>query len=298
MRDGTVATHPNTGDPKILHVEGPSDPELGVVAIQSEGSEWIALLLNHSCHPVHGYPGRFVTAGWPGAWANRVREYLLGFAPGSKAVPIVFNGFAGNIHHFNHLDPTHNDDYQHLGRILMEKTHHVLSRITEFSNTLPIGWISKTIEIPMRKMPDQDLADAREYLRKNPNPVWVEERFPRIGDPWVYSLSRISLHEQYERRSAVDAEVQVFRIGDLGLVAFPGEPFVEAQLQIKLESPFYPTYGIGGCNAYTGYIPTRKAFSAGGYETKVGNWSKLAPEALDTLTGAAIDSLRQLKDKV
>lgn len=42
-----------------------------------------------------------------------------------------------------------------------------------------------------------------------------------------------------------------------------------------------------------GYIPTRRAYDNGGYET-TSTIARFVPEALDTITAAAIDLLREL----
>jgi len=73
-----------------------------------------------------------------------------------------------------------------------------------------------------------------------------------------------------------------------------GEPFVEAQLRIKLESPAPYTFVAHFCNGYVGYVPTLDAFSRGGYETRTANWSKLQPEALETIVNSAIELLEKL----
>ena len=84
----------------------------------------------------------------------------------------------------------------------------------------------------------------------------------------------------HEREANFKYEIQVFRIGDIAIVTVGGEPFVEAQLRIKIESPTYPTYLVHMSNYYVGYIPTERAFLEGGYEVKTSICSsKLAPIA-------------------
>jgi len=47
-------------------------------------------------------------------------------------------------------------------------------------------------------------------------------------------------------------------------------------------------------NNSRGYVPTKHALEGGGFETRTANWSKLAPEALDMISDAAIDLLKDV----
>jgi hypothetical protein len=51
MRDGTTRCHPAWCDPNILHVEGPTDPEVAVVTFTNAEGKVVAALLHHTCHP-------------------------------------------------------------------------------------------------------------------------------------------------------------------------------------------------------------------------------------------------------
>ena len=81
--------------------------------------------------------------------------------------------------------------------------------------------------------------------------------------------------------------------GELALVGLPGEPFAEGGLRIKLGSPTFPTYVVHN-TCYAAYVPTRAAIERGGYETRAGLISKLAPEALDLIVEASLGLLREL----
>jgi neutral ceramidase len=90
--------------------------------------------------------------------------------------------------------------------------------------------------------------------------------------------------------------VQVLAIGDAALVGIPGELFVEFGLEIKQRSPFAHTYVAGLANGCVGYLPTRRAFQAGGYETRLARSSKLTPEAGERLTAVALDLLHEIHE--
>ena len=65
-------------------------------------------------------------------------------------------------------------------------------------------------------------------------------------------------------------------------------------MKIKQDSPFATTLVIELCNDTPGYLPTRKAFAEGSYETvnsriKPGWGEKMADEAIGLLQDLAID---------
>jgi hypothetical protein len=91
-----------------------------------------------------------------------------------------------------------------------------------------------------------------------------------------------------------ETELQVIRIGDLALVALPGEIFVEIGLAIKNRSPFPVTAVVGLANDHIGYVPTRRAFGEGGYETWRTRISWSAPgtgEAMAETAGSRLNEL-------
>ena len=288
MRDGKVATHPATGSPLIRYAEGPIDPEVGVVCFNTEDLRTVALLLHYTCHPCHGYPYRYISADWPGAWCEQMRTAL-----GPACVPLVINGCCGNIHHNNHLDPTYVSDHRRMGQILAQVTEQVLKRIT-FQRDIALDWKSVHIRIPLREPSAEDIEAARQYLAQYPEPKWTDQAHTALDWDWFFAVALLDLWDQRQHDPLFDVEIQAFRIGDIAIVGVPGEPFVEGQLRIKLESPTYPTYVAHHCNTYVGYVPTKEAFGRGGYETRSCNSSKLVPEALDRMVDAAGQLLREL----
>ena len=89
----------------------------------------------------------------------------------------------------------------------------------------------------------------------------------------------------------VFSEVQSLRIGELCLLGVSGEPFFEIGQSICRASPSQNTWALGYCNAYTGYLPTARAFAEGGYEVSdsfryLGMW-QLAPSSERRVVKAA-----------
>jgi hypothetical protein len=84
------------------------------------------------------------------------------------------------------------------------------------------------------------------------------------------------------------------RLGDAALVFLPGEPFVETGLALRRASPREFTAVVGFAEETVGYIPTDSAFQEGGYETRFGPWSILAPTSEDLVRREGIGLLDEL----
>jgi hypothetical protein len=136
--------------------------------------------------------------------------------------------------------------------------------------------------------------NAERFLETHPEPLWVGNGNDQIDWQWIYAISILDLARFKETHAHFDYEVQALRLGDVQLLALTGEPFVEAQLKIKMQSPSPFTWIAHMSNGYVGYIPTPEAIRRGGYETNACHWSKLAPHALDLITNASIEVLREL----
>jgi hypothetical protein len=85
--------------------------------------------------------------------------------------------------------------------------------------------------------------------------------------------------------------VTVGRLGNVAVVGLGGEAFNEIGKAIKAASPFPHTLIITHCNGAAGYVPTKEAYSQGGYEVET---SRFAPEAAERLVQEAVRLLREL----
>jgi len=249
----------------------------------------VALLLHHTCHPVHGYPQRYVTGGWPGAWARGVRELY-----GGECVPLVINGCCGNVHHSNYLNPSYKDTAEGMGATLTEATVPVLKQLV-YQDDSTLGCASRTLPIPLREVTSEQLEAAKKLLEEHPTPIWKKGLEGIAADwDWVYALMRLDIDRLRKQNPNFDYQVQAFSIGDFALIAIMGEPFVEGQLRLKIESPADRTFVAHMSHGYVGYVPTPQAIERGGYETWTSNGSKLVPEALDMIVDGSVGLLKEL----
>ena len=284
------------GPTGIRYIEGPMDPELGVMCFRTDSLHIPAMLVNYTCHPVVVFAkdpfGRIISADWPGALADELRKTY-----GKETVPLVLNGACGNINPWNPFDPDYGKgDHRRMGAALAEMAKKVIEKMT-FEEEVVLDWKVKHLKIPIRKVGDKELEEAQKILAEHPKPVWANEEKTRVDLKWFRAVLVWNVHLMQQREPELDCEIQVFRVGDTAFVGLPGEPFVEGGLRIKMASPTYPTYIVHCTNQYVGYIPTEDAFKRGGHEVKTTTWAKLVPQALDMVVDAAVDLLEEVFHK-
>ncbi|MBT4815706.1 MAG: hypothetical protein HON70_08415 [Lentisphaerae bacterium] len=88
--------------------------------------------------------------------------------------------------------------------------------------------------------------------------------------------------------------LQVLQIGELAIVAVPGELFAALGLRIRHRSPFRHTFIAGLANDEIGYIADRKGYQDGGYQTWFCGHSRLDPGEGERMVDAALNMLADL----
>jgi neutral ceramidase len=288
LRDGTAKCHPATCSPDILQCEGPTDPEVGVAIFKDQDGSPLGTILHHTCHPCHGYPMRWAHPDWPGLWAEEVAKAL-----GAPDTALTLNGACGNIHHRNHIDPAQQDTIEGMTRCLTETALQVAARLTPSGDTT-LAWQTVTLDIPWRRLSRKKIAEAEALLKRYPQPKYLDEAHTAISWDWCYAVAALDLARQQKETGTLPYDITVLRIGNLALVGWPGEPFVESQIAVKLSSPapyLFVGHMTGGD---AGYQPGAAAIKRGGYETWVANTSKLSPRTPELVIAATREMVARL----
>jgi neutral ceramidase len=279
------------GPTDIRYVEGPIDPEVGVISFRNAAGHMVAMLLHYTCHPVNVFaqtPNLVVSADWPGAWAAGMRSVY-----GDSCVPIILNGCCGNINPWPAFEPDFVPDHRRMGRDLAETACRVINRMT-FHDARSIDSRIRHVPLPIREIAPDALDAARAFLAEHPEPVLTGRDPAAVSGDWMSAAQTMSVHLMRQREPELAYEIQALRIGDTAIVGLPGEPFVEGQLRIKIGSPTYPTYVAHCTTQYVGYLPTKEAFQRGGHEVNTSYWAKLTPDALDLVADGAIALLGEV----
>ena len=140
-------------DEEIASV-GPVDPEIGILRLDREDGETLAVVFNFGCHPILEVPSRENTADISG-FASRVIEDNLS----EDTIALFLQGCGGDVNPILYKDVNNPRDAEILGNMLGLSTLQGLKRIRS-SEGGELKVIRETIELPRA-----DLAGRIESLQ-------------------------------------------------------------------------------------------------------------------------------------
>ncbi|MEO7651560.1 MAG: neutral/alkaline non-lysosomal ceramidase N-terminal domain-containing protein [Bryobacteraceae bacterium] len=277
-----------------VNLEGFVDRELVVMRIDNAVGKPFAFLVNFPCHgTVLTFENKMISPDWVGMVRKRMEQVFPG------ALCLFFQGAAGNQGPIEggtgDLSVAHS-----LGSALgleaaavafkidtvrRERVFEGFTESTAFAARQPwrvlgprsgvLKFASKTLDLPRRtytaKEMDRMSSLAAEARRK------VDDA-AKSGDAWQKAQAEarhrryadlLTRWKQQADPSPVQVEVQILRIGDMAVVAMPGEPFAEIGVAIKKASPFDVTMFCGYSTGKGGdYMPVESEYALGGYEVE------------------------------
>ncbi len=287
--DEAVKMNPGYENPNIVKPAGPIDPDLSILAVQDLDGDPIAILGNYTLHYVGGGKGDDVSADYFGVWAEMIEREVGGDGEITKPpfVAMLTNGCSGDI---NNIDvrkrleqPYPYHQMYEVARIVADKAREVVRNI-DYHEWVPLAAKQTVLELGVRKPTESEIKEAKSILEN------AEEPLKTLRE--IYARETVLLAK---RSDTVHTPVQALRIGEAGIVTFPGEAFVELGLEVKEDTPFPTTFCIELANDYVGYIPTVQAHEQGGYETWRARSSFLEKDAAPAMISAALDLLQDLR---
>ncbi len=268
LRDGSIGWA-GYREEDVVRPTGPFDPDLPVLALRRPGRGYAGILFNHSVHN----NVRVVKNVWSPCFYGMA---ALDLERRHEATTLFLPGACGS---------THNRTYQLPGS---ECAYRVMAAVEEALEGAvpnppePMRALRRPFRYRMRTFDEgREAAAVEDYLRKyDPKQPGVDAAFFRRMRDEVAPF-------QGEAR---EADLQVIRLGAVALVAIPGQLFARLGLELRRRSPFRHTIVVGLANGAVSYIPDRKAYADGGYQTWVGNaqfdpgtGERLVDEALELL---------------
>ena len=266
LKSGRVINNwmrPPAGE-QVVGCAGPVDPELGFLRFDDADGRTLACLVNYACH-VNAHFGLKYSADYAGVARRVLAEKLDG------AETVFLPGACGNV------NPA--TDYPTLGERVAEGALRASDGAVELTEPA-VSSAQREIELPLR-----DFSELQEEVAAVA-PLWSDDTESVFREEW--ELLRA------EGSSSVRTVAGAVRVGDFAIAGVPGELFVEHGLEIKRRSPVGWTYVAELANDYVGYLPTREAFSRGGYEILNARSSKVSAEGCRLLVETVLELLRGL----
>lgn len=229
-----------------LNPDGPVDRQIGLIRLERLDGAPIALIANYSMHGTAlGPPNTLISGDAPGTVAAYVEEKL--------GVPMLFiNGAAGDLAPIY----TVQDDFR-------------AAHITEFNVLLGdrILAANRAITTPAPRI----------RLRAGEQIIETPRRRDFGWDPGIGNYLRAAEGET----GTILLPVRFLIVNeDLAIWSAPVELFCEISMEMRNRSPFRNTFYFGYANGWLGYLPTRRAFSEGGYEIRTNPFTERVEDDL------------------
>ncbi len=304
--NGEVGTHGWPWLPDFSGMEDTPDETVRVLMARTPDGAPLGGVIDFSCHPTAMGHDPVYSADYPGVLTEAMEArrggiwgFLLG-AAGDTSTP----------------DPSSRDDESGFG---IEHTTRMGEALAEAADRAIASArhepahaiaVATTHVVVRQRLATPELVElASWYLEERPEDLDELEFTRRLyGHDFTFADGKQVGNERHaqemlrmwEWQQGPDAqlieqlEVQVIALGDTAIVALPGEIFTEFGRRIIAASPFASTMIVSIANGSHGYIPTKTAFSHGGYEPRFALPSRLEERAGDLLADAAIELLRQL----
>ncbi len=253
----------------------------------------VAAILNYAMHPVAlGHKERRISPDWCGGASTSLRDALL-TAGSARAVVLATNGACGNVNPpFHHASP---EQVLAWGSSVADAVASELRAAASGSDaTLAVR--SMDVSIPMDWHDAAAIDRIADHMIHElaPKTSWPAQ-FIEAAATWCATLKPLVMSGGGRTH---DIEIQAARIGDVSIVAINGELFSRFTDDLRRAVGDNRLFVVGYANAAFGYIPTREAYTEGGYEVDTAhffyNSFRPQPGALELLCDHAAQLVRSM----
>lgn len=277
MKDGAVRTNPSTRRiSNILHPYSDIDPDTPVLMVRNTEGQLKGILFTHTCH--QDVVGHYV---YSGDYSSVVSKELKSVY-GSDFVSIYMAGCCGDI---NHCDPLGGTRRSHVdvGRLVAGAVKAAMAVPGEPVEGQQVAALRRWVPIVRRKATEEELAECRKAI------AGEEAAFSR---DWALSIIG------YEANGWPDEVLQpahILRIGELWLLAFPGEVYHVYGQQARAAIPGEKWLITELSGTESSYMPTPELFGTDIYPQKLTDGSFLEPKAGEKMVAAFHEMIREMR---
>jgi neutral ceramidase len=260
-----------------------TDSLVSAIALRKTNGDFLAVVANYAMHPVAlGSVNRQISGDWCSGTARSIS------AMRGSPIALVTNGAAGN------LNPPREGVLPEIvygyGR---EVAKAVAGAIETATAQAGFSIRSERVDVAMDvPTPEQIDRVTEKYLATiEPGSSWDK--------PFREALLTWQRDMKSHGRDTVSIELQSIRIGGVLVVAVNGEMFSRFT-QIIRDGTRKPLFVVAYSNEAFGYIPTREAYTEGGYEVETAHFFyqsfRPKPGALELLAERAAEMIEQMSD--
>lgn len=277
MKDGKVRTNPSSRRiPDILHPYSDIDPDTPVLMVRNAEGQLKGILFTHTCH--QDVVGHYV---YSGDYSSVVSKELKSVY-GSDFVSIYMAGCCGDI---NHCDPLGGARRSHVdvGRLVAGAVKAAMAVPGEPVEGQQVAALRRWVPIVRRKATEEELAECRKAI------AGEEAAFSR---DWALSIVG---YEANGWPDEVLQPAQILRIGELWLLAFPGEVYHVYGQQARAAIPGEKWLITELSGTESSYMPTPELFGTDIYPAKLTDGSFLEPRAGEKMVAAFHEMIKEMK---
>lgn len=295
MKDGGVMTNPGRHNPEIDHPIGEPDNRVKLIRIEREGGKDI-YIVNFGMHATTVGGRTYLSSDYPGVVCRTLEAAL--------DVDCVFwQGAAGDVVQINanptpeieriiDADSTDKAKGKRMATYAGHKIAGTVLRMHCTAEQIPDGKLritERTARLPANKA-GGDIEEAKRI-----NALQLQGRhseLPYKGMALVTVVANAArILRMRDEPDYYDYCVYVLSLGELVLVALPGEPFAELGRAVEAVLPTDKTVLLSIANHTSTYMPTTAAYSEGGYEVATTSVGPGSAEILVDAVRAAFDGL-------
>ena len=176
-----------------------------------------------------------------------------------------------------------------VGRALAGVVLQVFDKVA-FFDTESISFVREGVPVRMNVPKKEELPLARKY--KELYDSGRSDEIPYMGmelTTVVAEALRICKMENDPEYTTLN--LSALRIGEVGFVTIPGEPFTDIGVEIKKCEGYGVILPCAITNGYEGYFPSPSAFAEGGYEARTSPYKDDIAERIVTSAKKLLESL-------
>jgi hypothetical protein len=295
--DGTAVMYGKTDRPDFRAIEGYEDHAVEMLFFADGAGKLLAVAVNVACpsqevearHTINAdfwhdvrealhasFTKDLCVLGWPGAAGDQSPHRMYRKAAEERMLKLRGLTYT-----------------QEIARRIAGQVRDVYPLVQrEMHSDVPFCHKVEDIKLPIRRVTEQELAEARKNLAD-----LLAKKDTSYRVKWHQRVVDRYREQQQTPNATYPVELHVLRIGDVAIATNPFELFVDYGVQIQARCRALQTFvvqlsntvsGVGG-----GYLPTARAVAGGGYSAVVQS-SRVGPDGGQVLVDRTVAAINQL----